>query len=155
MAIHPERWRAWNFRRFWNLDATFREPFLSKDPLSRGVRATMRQFALIFRMDILSLDAKPSPAQMREYMEQWNEWIGWLQEQERLEGGNHLSDKGKVLRKGGVVENSPYVEESVSVAGYIVVSAKDPRDAVRMASKCPILAGDGTSVEVRELAGPG
>jgi len=33
-------------------------------------------------------------------------------------------------------------------------SAKDQRDAVRLASKCPILAGENTSMEVRELADP-
>ncbi|MBK8802865.1 MAG: transcription initiation protein [Fibrobacteres bacterium] len=115
----------------------------------------MRQFALIFRMDILTPDAQPSPEQMRLYMEQWAEWIEWIRSQGRLEGGNHFHRKGKVLRPGGVVENSPYAAESISVAGYIVVSAKDQRDAVRLASKCPILSGESTSVEVRELAGPG
>lgn len=115
----------------------------------------MRRYALIFRMDIVSPEAKPSPAKMRQYMADWGEWIGWLQEQGRLEGGNHLSPKGKVLRKGGVVENTPHVADAVSVAGYLVVSARDGRDALRLASRCPILDGDGTSVEVRELAGPG
>lgn len=47
----------------------------------------MRQFALILRMDILSPDAQPSPEQMRLYMEQWGEWIGWIQSQGRLEEG--------------------------------------------------------------------
>lgn len=115
----------------------------------------MRQFALIFRMDLLSVDAKPSAEQMRLYMEQWGDWVGWIQSQGRLEGGNHFHPKGKVLRPGGVVENTAYAAESVSVAGYIVVSAKDQRDAVRLASKCPILSGENTSVEVRELAKAG
>jgi hypothetical protein len=43
------------------------------------------------------------------------------------------------------------VQNRESVAGYIIVKATDFDDAVAMAKECPILHGDGTSVEVRKI----
>jgi hypothetical protein len=40
-------------------------------------------------------------------------------------------------------------------AGYLVILAKDMNEAVSIAENCPILAGEGTSVEIRETATPG
>lgn len=115
----------------------------------------MKEFLLIFRMDITTKDAQPTPAQMQVYMTQWMEWINDISAQKRLaDGGNHLLKSGKVLRSKGVINDEPYTVNKESVAGYIIVLAKNIDDAVRIASKCPILQGEGTSVEVRETATP-
>ncbi len=53
-----------------------------------------------------------------------------------------------------MITDGPYTVNRESVAGYIVIFAKDIDDAVRIARKCPILRGEGTSVEVRETATP-
>jgi hypothetical protein len=115
----------------------------------------MKEFVLIFRMDITTEEIQPSPDQMKLYMAQWMEWINDISSHEQLAtGGNHLSRSGKVLRPGNVMADGPYTVNRESVAGYIVIHAKDIADAVRIASKCPILQGEGTSVEVRETAAP-
>lgn len=113
----------------------------------------MHSFALIFRMD-LSPEAQPSSEQMARYMASWGEWIAWIESEDRLEDGNHFQPTGAVLRGGGVVEKTPHVASKESVAGYILVRAKDQQDALRIARRCPILEGEGTSVEVREVAAP-
>jgi hypothetical protein len=45
------------------------------------------------------------------------------------------------------------VVNNESVAGYILIFAKDMDEAVHIAKACPILLGEGTSVEVRKVAG--
>jgi hypothetical protein len=107
-------------------------------------------------MDITTEEKQPSPEQMKLYMTQWSEWTNGISARGRLaEGGNHLSGNGKVLRPGNVVVDEPYTANGESVAGYILVLAEDIDGAVRIAEKCPILQGEGTSVEVRETATPG
>lgn len=115
----------------------------------------MKQFALIFRMDITSAEARPSKEQMELYMEQWATWIDELSSRQRLVGGHHFSPEGRTLRAGQVVANDPYTENRESVAGYIIILAEHIDDAVLVAERCPILQGKGTSVEVRETANPG
>jgi hypothetical protein len=115
----------------------------------------MKEFVLIFRMDIMTKEAQPSPEQMKLYMTQWMEWINDISAQGKLaDGGNHLSRSGKVLRPKNSMTDEPYVSNKESVAGYIIILAKDIDDAVHIAKKCPILQGEGTSVEVRETATP-
>lgn len=115
----------------------------------------MKEFVFIFRMDITTEEIQPSQEQMKQYMGQWMEWINYISKKDQLaRGGNHLSRNGKVLRSGDIMTDGPYSANSESVAGYIVVLAKDIDDAVRLAKKCPILQGEGTSVEVRETATP-
>jgi hypothetical protein len=111
----------------------------------------MKEFVLIFRMDIITKEVQPTRMQMEIYMQQWMEWIESISEKGQLaDGGNHLSTKGKVIRPGNEVSDGPYVADQNSVAGYIIILANDIREATSIASKCPILNGENTSVEVRE-----
>ena len=71
------------------------------------------------------------------------------------DGGNHLSNSGTVLRSMNRINGEPYTSNNESVSGYIIILAKNEKDALSIARKCPILSGEGTSVEVRETATPG
>lgn len=114
----------------------------------------MKQYMLLFRLDILSKDAQPNEKEMKVYMTQWMEWINWISEQGLLaEGGNHLMYTGKLLRPGNTVQDLPYSANKESIAGYILINAKNLVDATRIAKKCPILnGGPQNSVEIRETA---
>jgi hypothetical protein len=113
----------------------------------------MSEFVLFFRMDILSPEAQPTPEQISVYMDQWQKWIDKIAGQNKLaEGGNHLSSSGTVIRPNHSVSDGPYVVNNESVAGYILILAKDIDDAISIAKDCPILSGKGTSVEVRKVA---
>ena len=115
----------------------------------------MDEFVLFFRMDILTKEAQPTPEQMSVYMEQWRHWTEDIAAQGKLsEGGNHLSSEGRVIRPGNQINNGPYTEKRESVAGYIIIKATDFDDAVAIANECPILQGEGTSVEVRKVEAP-
>jgi hypothetical protein len=114
----------------------------------------MKEFVLIFRMDITK-EAQPSPPQMELYMEQWMDWIGGMAKADQLaDGGNHFLPTGKVLRSNNNMTDGPYTFNKESVAGYIIILVKDMKDAIKIAQKCPILKGEGTSVEIRETATP-
>jgi hypothetical protein len=116
----------------------------------------MKIFVLIFRMDITTEELQPSWEQLKVYMAQWAKWINDISAKGQLAtGGNHLSRSGRVLRPKNMTTNGPYKVNGESVAGYIIDLAKDIEDAVRIAEKCPILRGTGTSVEVRETENPG
>jgi len=111
----------------------------------------MKEYVLLFRMDIT---ARPSQEQMDAYMRDWTHWINDIADADQLaEGGNHLSyTEARVLRKNDSPDDKPYTVNHESVAGYIIVLAKDLDGATTLAEKCPILQGEGTSVEVRAVA---
>lgn len=114
----------------------------------------MENFALLFRMDI-SPASRPSPEQMKMYMNNWMDWINEIQDSGKLVSGNHFSAEGTVIKPGQVTESAPFRSDGVSVAGYIIIEAEDLDEALITAQKCPILNGENTSVEIRALAVPG
>ena len=114
----------------------------------------MKQFVLLFRMDITTKEAQPSAKQMQLYMQQWQQWIATIASKGKLaEGGNHLSREGVVLKSHNNLTDGPYTVNKESVAGYIIVLANSFEKAVTIAKDCPILQGEGTSVEVRKAGG--
>lgn len=113
----------------------------------------MKEYMLLFRMDITTPEAQPTKEQMQGYMHDWGKWIESIMNKDQLaEGGNHLSTNGKVLRPKNQSSDGPYTVNKESVAGYILLLAKDMDDALSIAKECPILQGEGTSVEIREVA---
>lgn len=116
----------------------------------------MEKYVLLFRMDIITESAQPNAEQMQHYMTSWMKWIDDIAAKGQLaEGGNHFSKTGKLLRPKNTITNGPYTANKESVGGYIIILAKDMDDAISIAQKCPILEGEGTSVEIRETATPG
>ncbi len=102
-------------------------------------------------MDITTREAQPTPAQMKIYLKQWDEWINGIVAQNKLAGGSHLSTEGRVLRPNKATADEPYTEKKESIAGYIIIKATNFDEAVNVAKDCPILQGKGTSVEVRKV----
>jgi hypothetical protein len=116
----------------------------------------MKEFVLLFRMDITNAEAQPTPKQMETYMHQWMEWIDEISGNGQLaDGGNHLSRQGRVLKPNNEVIETPHIADNNSIAGYIIVLAKNLDEATKIAKKCPILNGQNTSVEIREVGVPG
>jgi len=115
----------------------------------------MKEFVLLFRMDISSPEAQPSARQMELNMVDWMEWMDYITDKGQLaEGGNHLSYSGKVIRPYNAIVDEPYNAKKETLTGYIIILARDMDDATHIAKKCPILQGEGTSVEIRETITP-
>ena len=112
----------------------------------------MEEYIVIMRLDLITREAQPSPEQLQVYMQQYQQWIDGIIAAGKFVGGKGLSTEGKVLKSGGVVTDGPFAEVKESIAGFITIRAQDFEDAVAIASRCPILQGEGNSVEVRKIA---
>jgi len=111
----------------------------------------MEEYLILMRLDLLTKEKQPSPEQMQGYMKMYNDWVGSIAAQNKFVGGKGLSTEGKVLKSNKVMTDGPYAEIKESLAGFIIVRAKDFDEAVSFAKACPILFGEGNSVEVRKV----
>lgn len=111
----------------------------------------MDEFMLIFRHE----DGKKvaSPEQIQIWMKQTMDWIGGIAAQNKFSGGNGLPfEDSKVVRHNNVVTNGPFGEIKETIGGYVIVKADSVEEAVEFAKGCPVLQGEGNSVEVRRIA---
>lgn len=111
----------------------------------------MEEYILLMRLDLVTKEAQPSPEQMQEYMKMYQHWVGNIVAQGKFVGGTGLSTEGKVCKANDVVTDGPFAEIKESIAGFITVKATDFEDATQMAKACPILQGQGNTVEVRRV----
>lgn len=105
------------------------------------------------RLNLLMKEAPPSPEQLEDYMRKYHDWVGGIAAQNKFVGGTALSTEGKVIRPKNMITDGPFAEVKEWIAGFITIRAKDFDEAVSMAGKCPILYGEGNSVEVRKISG--
>jgi len=111
----------------------------------------MNEFILIFRHEDGHKVA--SPEQIQAWMKQTRDWMGSIAAQNKLVGGNGLPfDEARVVRPKNVVTNGPFGEIKETIGGYIIVKAGSVEEAVEFAKGCPVLQGEGNSVEVRKIA---
>ena len=111
----------------------------------------MDEFILIFRHEDGMKVA--SPEQMQIWMKQTMDWIGGISAQNKFSGGNGLPfDDAKVVWHNSVVTNGPFGDIKETIGGYIIVKADSVDEAVEFAKGCPVLQGDGNSVEVRKIS---
>lgn len=112
----------------------------------------MEEFVLIMRHP----DGKAlvSPEQMQAWMKQTMDWLGGIAAQNKLVSqGNGLSfEDARVVRPNNVVTNGPFGEIKETIGGYIIVRADSVDEAVEFAKGCPVLQGEGNSMEVRKIA---
>jgi len=110
----------------------------------------MKEFILIFRHE--NVTGKVSPEQMQTWMKQQMDWIGGIAAQNKFISGTGLSfDGAKVVGHNGIVTNGPFGEIKETLGGYIMIKAESSEEAAEFAKGCPILQGEGNTVEVREI----
>ena len=111
----------------------------------------MDEFMLIFRHE----DGKKvaSPEQIQVWMKQTMDWIGGIAAQNKFEAGNGLFfEDSRVVQHKGIVTNGPFGDIKETIAGYVIVKADSADEAVEFAKGCPVLQGEGNTVEVRRIA---
>jgi hypothetical protein len=111
----------------------------------------MDEYMLIFRHE----DGKKvaSPEQIQIWMKQTMDWIAGISAKGKFVSGTGLPfDDSKVVWHQGVVTDGPFGDIKETIGGYIVVKADTVAEAVEFAKGCPVLQGDGNSVEVRKIA---
>ena len=111
----------------------------------------MDEFVLIFRHEDGTKVA--SPEQIQIWMKQTMDWIGGIAAQNKFVSGTGLPfADAKIVGPGGVVTNGPFGEIKETIGGLITVKAESVEEAVEFAKGCPVLQGDGSTVEVRKVA---
>jgi len=111
----------------------------------------MEEYALIMRHD----DGRKiaSPEQMEIWMKQTMDWIGGIAAQNKFVGGTGLLfDDAKVVKPHNVVTDGPFGEIKETIGGFITVKADSVEEAIEFAKGCPVLQGEGNSMEVRRIA---
>jgi hypothetical protein len=110
----------------------------------------MEEFMLIFRHE----DGRKvaSPEQIQIWMKQTADWVGGIAAQNKFVGANGLHfDDSRVVGHNNVVTNGPFGEIKETIGGYIIVRADSVEEAVAFAKGCPVLQGEGNTVEVRRV----
>ena len=111
----------------------------------------MDEYALIMRHEDGGKIA--SPEQMQAWMKQTMDWIGGIAAQNKFVGGTGLPfENAKVVWHNSVVTNGPFGEIKETIGGFITVKTDSVEEAVEFAKGCPVLQGEGNSVEVRKIA---
>ena len=111
----------------------------------------MKEFILIFRHQDGHKAA--SPEQIQVWMQQTMDWIGGIAAQNKFVMGNGLPfDDAKVVHHDKVVTNGPFGQIKETIGGYIIVKGNSVDEAVEFAKGCPVLQGEGNTVEVRAIA---
>ena len=111
----------------------------------------MEEFALIMRHEDGHKVA--SPEQIEIWMKQTMDWIGGIAAQNKFSGSNGLLfEDAWVVRPHNVVTSGPFGEIKETIGGFIIVKANSVDEAVEFAKGCPVLQGEGNSVEVRKIA---
>ena len=111
----------------------------------------MDEYVLIMRHQ----DGKKiaSPEQIQTWMKQTMDWIGGISAQNKFTGGTGLPfEDARVVRSNNVVTNGPFGEIKETIGGFITVKADSVEEAVEFAKGCPVLQGEGNSVEIRKVA---
>ena len=111
----------------------------------------MEEFALILRHEDGSKVA--SPEQIQIWMKQTMDWINRIAAQNKFVSGTGLSfEEAKVVRPHNVVTSEPFGDIKETIGGFIVVKAASIDEAVEFAKGCPVLQGEGNSLEVRKIS---
>lgn len=111
----------------------------------------MEEYLILMRLDLITKEAQPSPEQLQGYMKKYQDWVGSIAAQNKFVGGTGLSKEGKVIKSGNIITDGPFAEIKESIAGFITIKADSFDEAFNFAKACPILNGEGNSVEVRKI----
>ncbi|HEV8513295.1 MAG TPA: YciI family protein [Cyclobacteriaceae bacterium] len=114
----------------------------------------MDEYALIMRHEDGMKVA--SPEQIQAWMKQTMDWIQTISAQNKFVSGTGLPfDNARVVTNKDskkVVTNGPFGEIKETIGGLVVVRANSIDEAVEFAKGCPVLQGEGNSLEVRKIA---
>src|SRR5664279_6635590 len=110
----------------------------------------MDEFILIFRHEDGGKVA--SPEQIQVWMKQTMDWIGGITAKNKFVSGTGLPfADARVVRHNKMVTNGPFGEIKETIGGFIMVKADSVDEAVEFAKGCPVLQGEGNTVEVRKI----
>ena len=116
---------------------------------------TMKRYLLVYRYDAQALP-KGSPEELQAMTKKWMDWIGGIAAKNKFVSGTGLPfADARVVKTSNskkVVTDGPFGDIKETIGGFIVVKADSVEEAVEFAKGCPVLQGEGNSMEVRKIA---
>ena len=110
----------------------------------------MEEYALIMRHEDGTKIA--SPGQMQIWMKQTMDWIGGITAQNKfISGTGFLFDDARVVSSNKIVTNGPFGKVKETIGGFITIRAESAEEAAEFAKGCPVLQGEGNTMEVRRI----
>jgi hypothetical protein len=87
--------------------------------------------------------------------EMWAVYSAWKEKfkDSIVDMGGRLTPGGKVVTASGVTDG-PFIETKEIVGGFMVVAAESYDLALQIAREGPGMVRPGSSIEIREIAGP-
>lgn len=111
----------------------------------------MNEFMFLFRLPNMTDESETTPEKMQELGKKWEDWVGGIAAQGKVvSAGPRLESTGKVLKKGGVITDGPFVEVREMLGGFLRIKADNLEEAVTLAHGCPAIDQGGT-VEIRPV----
>lgn len=93
------------------------------------------------------------PEQLEIWMQQTQEWISTIEKKGKFIAGIALPfDEAWVVWPENMITNGPFGDRKQTIGGIITVRANSHEDVTEFAKGCPVLQGEGNSVEVRKIA---
>lgn len=93
-----------------------------------------------------------SPEQIQTWMKQTKEWVDEIAAQNKYTGsGGLLFENARVVKSNKTVTIGPFGKIKETIGGFITVKADSVEEAIEFAKGCPVLQGEGNSVEVRKM----
>jgi len=138
-------------KEFWpypsSLNPAVRYPI---EPLLNMSDNNLSQYLLIFRENEDAPEI--APEEMEGMFATWFAWAERLGAVGKYDGGNPLTEEGKVVRgnAGESMTDGPFVEAKEVLCGYFLIKAANMAEACEIAKECPGLPR-GMSVEVRPI----
>lgn len=91
-----------------------------------------------------------TPENMQANMNQWLAWIDKLRKDGLYDSGEPLLPGGRMVTKGHVATDGPFLEAKDIVGGYFVINAKDYDHALSLVKDYPDFDRGG-AVQVRQI----
>ncbi|MFD1771234.1 YciI family protein [Sphingobacterium suaedae] len=111
----------------------------------------MKEFMLLFRLPQHAEETIVDAEEMKALGKKWEDWVGGIAAQGHVvSAGPRLEPNGKVLKKGGVVTDGPFVEVREMLGGFLRIQADSLEEATTLAHGCPAIDQGGT-VEIRPV----
>ncbi len=110
----------------------------------------MKDFIMLFHSEP-DPNFNPTPEQIQAEVKEWQDWMGGIGAQGKLKNpGEALGFEGKTMHADGSVTDGPYAELKEIVGGFVVVSAENIDEALKLGEGCPALSNGG-KVEIRDI----
>lgn len=112
----------------------------------------MAEYMLLMRNEGIPM-AEWSDEERESIMAEWGAWMGGLQSQGKLKGGQPFNPEAAAVINSSKEATRAFHSHgnNVNVGGFIHLEVSNLDEAIEIAKGCPSLHGAGSTVEVREF----